>query len=117
MTTEPDLEPRIAGLARRLEAVEPVVWDLGTPDLGEPPELAELAALGPRAMPALLALADREPARGAAYLVKALGMIGDPAAAEPLERLVARYEAIDGKGPWEHAVIGQGRLALAALRR
>jgi HEAT repeat protein len=109
-------EPRIADLVARLQAVEPVVWDLGTPDIGEPPELSDLVGLGPAAVPALLSLVEREPPRVVAYLVKALGQIGDPSAAEPLARLVERYDAMDGKGPWEHAVIGQGRLAIAALR-
>ena len=106
-----DIESLVAALAD-LEAPES---ELGTPVLVHSRELDELVALGLAALPHLLRLLPDRPAKAAAYIVLAVGMIGDHIALDDVRRLRSRYQALDPKGPWEFAVIGQCNLAIQAL--
>jgi hypothetical protein len=104
-------------LLAALEDLESPASELGTPVLAQSEELDEIVALGPAAVPHLLSLLQNQAAKITAYMVLALNRIGDCEALEDLRRLRSHYQALDPKGEWEYAVIGQCNLAVQALER
>jgi len=80
-------------------------------------ELDEVVAMGATAVPHLLGLLAHQPAKVVAYLVLALRRIGSREALEELRSLRSHYQALDSKGEWEFAVIGQCNLAIQTLER
>ncbi len=118
----PSLAPadQVDRLLGELDEVEPVSYDLGTPDLPEVDAVRQLVALGPAIVPLLLARMQGEgnvPAKKrAAYIALALGRLGDARALQPLLDLRARYEQRQDKDEWDYAVIGQCNLAIQKLR-
>jgi hypothetical protein len=67
-----------------------------TPQLTDGPEMDTLVKLGPRAVPSIVDVARRAPARTVAYACWALERIGDRGALEPARELAARATANDG---------------------
>lgn len=105
-----------AALLERLASARPVLYDLGTPDIGASPEMSQLVELGPQIAPYLLQRAEVAEPRVTAYAVHALAQLGDRSMVERLARLRDRYEADPNKDPWKYAVVGQCRLAIAELQ-
>lgn len=106
-------ESRVDVLLEALAAREPAAMDLGTPHLDEgAPEFEEIQKRGSQAVPYLIARAPTAPAQQAAWIVLALGKIGDIQALEPLRKLRADYQARRNKTMWDFAVIGQINVAL-----
>lgn len=115
-STSDDLRGSVERLVARLEAIQPRVFDLGTPDVGGSPEVEALAAIGSPAVSLLLQRLEGASAKVTAYIVNALALIGDPAALPELEELASRYGEISSKDMWEFAAAGQVDLALSGLR-
>jgi HEAT repeat protein len=109
------LRARIERLIESLEAQEPPDESLGTPELSETAAVRELVGLGPEAIPYLAERLQTEPAKVVAYLVLALGKLGDARVVESLSELRSTYQAREPKDEWDHAVIGQCNVAIEAL--
>jgi hypothetical protein len=108
---------KIRVLLDKLQAQEPMVFELGTPQIEETEEVNQLVALGPKAFFYLLELLKAEPPKTAAYLALVLGKLKDRRALEPLREFRADYQARKSKAEWEYAAIGQANLAIAALEQ
>ena len=91
-------------------------YRLGTPVIdGQDPDLLRLVNAGTAAIPQLLSMLDTSTARQAAWIVAALGRIGDPSVLPALKEICARWEIREPEDEWNHAVRGQCRLALDQL--
>jgi HEAT repeat protein len=111
-----NLDARTDALVDALAARTPAAMDLGTPQLDpSAPELQELLALGPRVVRHLLATLAGTNARRTAWVVLALGKLGDKRALGPLRGLLADYQARPNKTMWDFAVIGQANTAITLL--
>jgi hypothetical protein len=108
----PGERDRIDAALATVEALEPPIVDLGTPQLDLTPELEEIVALGPRVVPHLLDRLRSASPKMAAYLALILRHVDDPAAVEGLRELKDRFEALPEKYEWHFAAIGQCREAL-----
>lgn len=100
----------------RLSLREPTGSRLGTPVLDvQVPELLRLVNAGTVVVPHLLSILHAAPARQAAWVVAALGQIGDPRALPVLRETCARWDTLEPLDEWGYAVRGQCRLALERL--
>jgi hypothetical protein len=108
---------KIRALLEKLQGQEPVVFELGTPQIEETGEVDQLVALAPKAFSYLLELLATEPSKSAAYLALVLGKLKDRRALEPLRKFRANYQAREAKTEWDYAAIGQANLAIAALEQ
>jgi hypothetical protein len=105
-------------LLSELDQVEPVSFDLGTPEILEVDAVRELVAKGLAVVPHLLEhLQENRPKKRVAYIVLALNRIGDVRALGPLINLCAIYRQRETKDEWDYAVIGQCNLAIEQLER
>lgn len=101
-----------------LDRVEPVSFDLGTPQLSEVDAMHELVNIGTEIVPLLLERIQRnESKKRTAYIVLVLNHIGDIRALAPLLDLRAHYQELETKDEWDYAVIGQCNLAIAQLEK
>ena len=108
----------VDALLTDLDSVEPVSFDLGTPEVSEVDAVRELVRMGPDIVPVLLErIGQGAPKKRTAYVVLALKQIGDTRALAPLLDLRTAYQARATKDEWDHAVIGQANLAIEQLRR
>lgn len=99
-----------------LDRVEPVSFDLGTPELFEIDAMQEIVNMGTEIVPILLEHIQRSGSKTRiAYIVLVLNNIGDIRALTPLLALRARYQALETKDEWDYAVIGQCNLAIKKL--
>jgi hypothetical protein len=115
---QPALAERVDSLLHELDRVEPVSFDLGTPELLEVDAVHELVDIGSEIVPLLLDRIQRNaPKKRTAYIVVVLNRIGDIRALAPLLDLRARYRARETKDEWDHAVIGQSNLAIEQLEK
>lgn len=104
-------------LLSELDKVEPVAFDLGTPQLPAVDAVYQLAAIGPQIVPHLLERArDEASKKRIAYIVMVLGLIRDDRALEPLQTLRVRYQQQERKDEWDYAITGQCNLALERLQ-
>jgi hypothetical protein len=110
-----DVESILADLDR----VEPVSFDLGTPELPEVDALRRLVALGPPIVPHLLERLRDEGAskQRIAYLVLALNRLGDVRALPILREIRENHQRRESKDEWDYAVIGQCNLAIEQLKQ
>lgn len=108
----PSERDRIDAVLATLDAMEPPIVDLGTPQLDLTPQLEEIVAIGPRAVPHLLERLLSASPKAAAHLALILRRIDDPAAVQGLRRLKDRYEALTERNEWHSAAIAQCRAAL-----
>jgi hypothetical protein len=105
-------------LLNELDAVEPVSFNLGTPELAETDAVHQLVAMGAAIVPYLLeSIQGDKPKRRVAYVVLALNRIGDIRAIAPLIDLRAYYQQREPKDEWDYAVIGQCNLAIEHLEK
>lgn len=110
--TPTDIEDILARLSLR----EPTGSRLGTPVLDvQAPEYLRLVNAGTVAVSHLLSMLQAAPARRAAWIVAALGQIGDPRALPALRETCARWGELESPDEWDYAVRGQCRLALERL--
>jgi hypothetical protein len=113
----PKDKDKVLELLRSISNREPQVYDLGTPELVEGPEIEQLIAMGPHIVPYLLELAQSEEPRQVAYIIRVLRNLGDRKTIEALRALKSQYQAKEPKTPWDWAVIGQANLAMDALSK
>lgn len=106
----------VESLLMTLEGVQPVAYDLGTPQLAEPEAVQTLVGMGPAIVPALIEhLSGERSKQQLAYAAMVLGRIGDRQALVSLQELRARFQARVPKDEWDYAVIGQCNVAIAHL--
>jgi hypothetical protein len=112
------LAQKVDALLDELNRVDPVSYDLGSPELPEVSAFYELVDMG-RAITPLLIERIHQPgsSKRIAYMVMALNRLGDIRALAPLRALGARYRAITMKNEWDYAVIGQCNIAIEALEK
>lgn len=112
------LAEQVDSLLSDFDRVEPVTFDLGTPELSEVGAIHELVIMGAEIVPLLL---ERIQSSGLkkriAYIVLVLNRIGDIQALAPLLDLRARYKELETKDEWDYAVIGQCNLAIEQLQK
>ena len=112
------LSEKVDSFLSELEAVEPISFDLGTPEIPEVDTLNQLVAMGTEIVPHLLeCLQDNAPKNRVSYIVLVLNRIGDIRALPPLCNLRARYQQHMNKNEWDYAVIGQCNLAIEKLKK
>jgi hypothetical protein len=114
--TSPERES-LDSILDELDRVDPISFDLGTPEVMDVDPLRELVALGPPIVPALLRrLRDPDaPAKRTAYLVLALNRLGDARALPTVRMLREDLQQRERKDEWDHATLGQCDLAIARL--
>ena len=109
---------QVESLLSELDAVEPVSFDLGTPELPEVDAVHQLVSMGTMIVPYLLeSIQGNEPKKRVAYIVLVLSRIGDVSALAPLVDLRTHYQQHEPKDEWDYAVIGQCNLAIEQLER
>lgn len=107
-----EIEETVLLLSRR----EVAGYRLGTPVLDvQAPEFLRLINAGTEAVPYLLSMLPTAPAKQAAWIVAALGQIGDPRALPALQEACSRWETLESDDEWDHAMRGQCRLALERM--
>jgi hypothetical protein len=112
------LTEKVDSVLRSLDSVDSISFDLGTPELPEVDAVQDLVTMGPPIVPLLLERVFEDgPKKRIAYTVLILHRIGDPRAAEPLQKLRARYQEHENKDEWDYAVIGQCNLAIERLQK
>ncbi|MGH8543019.1 MAG: HEAT repeat domain-containing protein [Gammaproteobacteria bacterium] len=112
------LAEKMEALLSDLDRVEPVSYDLGTPELPEPDAVRELANMGTEIVPLLLErMRGKVPKKRMAYIALVLSRIGDVRSLAPLRELRRRYQQREPKDEWDYAAIGQCTLAIEELRR
>jgi hypothetical protein len=100
-----------------LEQVDPISFNLGTPELPEVDAMHQLVNMGPVVVPCLLKRLLGEPSKKRiAYIVLVLKNIGDIRALESLFDLQTRFQKREIKDEWDYAVIGQCTLAIKHLQ-
>jgi HEAT repeat protein len=103
-------------LVAALDHEAPLSYDLGTPELFEVEPVRRLVDLGQAVVPQLLEhVTIQEPKLRTAYVVMALGLIGDERALEPLRELCDRYRARPAKDELDYAVLAQCGDAIGRL--
>ncbi len=116
--TTPTAAQRIDYLLSKLEGIEPVSFDLGTPQLSEGGAIQEIVGMGEESVPLLLErIRSSESKKRIAYIVLVLNRIGDSRALAPLLDLRERYQRLKSKDQWDYAVIGQSNLAIEHLQK
>ena len=106
----------IESLVQRLAQREETGYRLGTPVLDlRAPEFLRLVDAGPGAVSPLLSMLPAAPARQAAWIIAAVGEIGDPRALPALRDACAGWNEREAGEPWDFAVRGRCRLALERL--
>ena len=106
----------VSDLFAKLATREPTGYRLGTPVLDTAaPEFRRLVDLGSAVVPDIVAQLLSAPARKAAWMLAALGQIGDPRALPTVRECCARSDAREPTGEWDYAVRGQCRLVLETL--
>lgn len=109
-------EDEVDALVAALDDQRPLSYDLGTPELFEVEPVRRLVALGSAAVPRLLAhLGGGAPKLRTAYVVMALGLIGDADALGPLRETCDAVRARAAKDELDHAVLGQCDEAIRRL--
>jgi hypothetical protein len=109
-------EVAVAQLLSELEREEPISFDLGTPDITDSDAFRRLLELGRSIVPALIReLSENRSSKRDAYAARALGRIGVGGALGTLRAAEKRYADRAPKDEWDHAAIGQIRLAIEAL--
>jgi hypothetical protein len=101
-----------------LDRVEPLSFDLGTPELPEVDAVHELVNMGTEIVPLLLERIQQNGSKKRiAYSVLVLKHIGAVQALAPLLDLRTRYQQLETKNEWDYVVIGQCNLAIAHLEK
>ncbi len=109
---------KVDSLLSDLNRVEPISFDLGTPELFEIDAVRQLLAMGTAIVPHLLeCLQGNVSKKRIAYVVLVLNHLGDVRALAPLRDLRARYQQRETKDEWDYAVIGQCNLAIEQLQK
>jgi hypothetical protein len=109
---------QVDSLLSDLDRVEPVSFDLGTPEMLEVNAVHQLVAMGTAVVPHLLERMQGDaPKKRIAYIVLVLSHIGDVRALAPLVSLRALYQQREAKDEWDYAVIGQCNLAIEQLEK
>lgn len=112
------LAQKVDSLLDELNQVDPVSYDLGTPELPEVNALDELVEMGQEITPLLIErIRQSNSSKRIAYAVMALNRLGDIRALDSLRELCARYQTIETKDEWDYAVIGQCNAAIEALEK
>jgi len=114
---DPTQQEKINQLLRSLEVNDPIIYELGTPQLAETDEVSELVSFGHQIVPYLLELTETETPRVVAYIVLTLGKLGDVRAIDRLRSLRAEYQMIEPKTEWHYAAIGQCNVVIEALEQ
>jgi hypothetical protein len=116
--SSPDRET-VERLLAELDRVEPVSYDLGTPQVPESEAVRQLVDLGPPVVPLLLDELGEPGAstRRLAGLAAVLDRIGDPRSLPALRDLRERIQRRDTKDEWDYAVIGQATSAIESLTK
>jgi hypothetical protein len=108
----PGERERIDSVLATLDALEPPIVDLGTPQLDVTPQIEEVVAMGPEAVPHLLERLRSASPKATAYVAMILRHIDGTAAVEGLRQLLDRYSALTEKSEWHAAALAQCRAAL-----
>lgn len=110
-----DIESILADVDR----VDPVWFDLGTPELPDVDAVQRLVSLGPPIVPHLLERLrdDGVPKKRIAYLVLALARLGDIRALSALRELRESHQRRESRHVWDYVVIGQCNLAIEHLEQ
>jgi hypothetical protein len=109
---------QVDSLLSNLDRVEPISFDLGTPEVLEIDAVRQLVAMGTAVVPLLLErLQGDVPKKRIAYIVLVLNHIGDVRALAPLVELRALYQQRNIKDEWDFAVLGQCNLAIEQLEK
>ena len=95
-----------------IDSIEPVILDLGTPQLELTPEMKEILDAGPAIVPYLFECTRFAPPKTVAYIALMLRHFDDPQTIETLKNLKQRYAEIEKKTLWDYAIIGQCNLAM-----
>jgi hypothetical protein len=112
------LAEKVDSLLNDLDRIEPMSFDLGTPELSEVDAMHELVNLGTEIVPLLLERIQRNVAKKrTAYIVLVLNHIGDIRALAPLLDLRVHYQELDKKDEWDYAIIGQCSLAIEQIEK
>jgi len=100
------------------DRLDPVSFDLGTPDVSESGAVDELVNMGAKIVTLLLErIQTNVSKRRIAYIVLALNRLGDGRALPILLELRGNFQGIETKDEWDYAVIGQCNLAIKQLRK